>query len=411
MKASYHNGRTGSAKHNDRNFDLEKSDHIRSGYNNLYWNCYDGFYDDKTKTGQMAFEDVERKFYTENYAQAQEAINARYIKNRHQEKCKTIDDLLKGAHTRPEETILQIGSQKTGYPSAEVLGRCLLELLEEFKKYESNIHILDFAIHLDELTPHAQLRKVYDYDTPEGKRMGQDKALKALGFNLKNQNKKRGQYNNRKQSFDEHIRERWYTILKEHGLEIDTVPKEEAPGHLDSLNFKTQEEKKRYEETHQARLEEESKLQETHKRIDKLYEESDQHIKRTLTGKKVNISVEDFNLMVNGKKEAEEAVTKAEEQERKARDEMYNYRDENRQIKKELYETTNQRNWYMDAAQNASKNAVTVENELRRIKNRQPKSTKSIDEGYWKRDYGEDVIYDLNETRPPSRSIDRGISR
>ena len=50
MKATRHNGRSGKhgtydAKHNDRRFDVENSEHIdaeRTKFN-IYWDCYQGY--------------------------------------------------------------------------------------------------------------------------------------------------------------------------------------------------------------------------------------------------------------------------------------------------------------------------------------------------------------------------------
>lgn len=50
MKASRHNGRSGKhgvydVKHNDRDFDVEHSEHIDSERTkqNVYWDCYQGY--------------------------------------------------------------------------------------------------------------------------------------------------------------------------------------------------------------------------------------------------------------------------------------------------------------------------------------------------------------------------------
>ena len=50
MKASRHNGRSGKhgvydVKHNDRDFDVENSEHIDAERtkDNVYWDCYQGY--------------------------------------------------------------------------------------------------------------------------------------------------------------------------------------------------------------------------------------------------------------------------------------------------------------------------------------------------------------------------------
>ena len=63
-------------KHNDRNFDVTKSDHINQDrmHLNKYWNLYG--YEDRT------FEEIEKMFYEKVYSKHIDAQNQRYIKGR-----------------------------------------------------------------------------------------------------------------------------------------------------------------------------------------------------------------------------------------------------------------------------------------------------------------------------------------
>ena len=106
MRVTAHNGRVGkngtySPKHNDRNFDLQNSPHINpeKSSGNWTWTCYKG----------LSFDDCEKKFYEQKFWKGLEAQNQRYIKNRHKEKVRTIDEYRSNPQTCPEETILQIG--------------------------------------------------------------------------------------------------------------------------------------------------------------------------------------------------------------------------------------------------------------------------------------------------------------
>lgn len=61
MKATRHNGRSGKhgtydAKHNDRRFDVENSEHIDAERTkmNVYWDCYQGY--GKTVTVKVSVE-------------------------------------------------------------------------------------------------------------------------------------------------------------------------------------------------------------------------------------------------------------------------------------------------------------------------------------------------------------------
>ena len=64
MKASRHNGRSGKhgvydVKHNDRDFDVEHSEHIDSERTkqNVYWDCYQGYttMEDQGKENNFSF--------------------------------------------------------------------------------------------------------------------------------------------------------------------------------------------------------------------------------------------------------------------------------------------------------------------------------------------------------------------
>ena len=118
LKLTRHNGRAGkhgtyNPKHNDRNFDLTNSEHIdpERAKGNIYWDCYHGIRSASDKDKQTAaFSDVEKMFYEIHYAHFVENQNARNAKIRHTERNRTIEDLLAGKKTCPEETIYQFGT-------------------------------------------------------------------------------------------------------------------------------------------------------------------------------------------------------------------------------------------------------------------------------------------------------------
>ena len=118
LKLTRHNGRAGphgtyNPKHNDRNFDLTNSEHINLERvkGNIYWDCYHGIRSASDKDKQTAaFSDVEKMFYEIHYSHFVENQNARNAKIRHTERNRTIEDLLAGKKTCPEETIYQFGT-------------------------------------------------------------------------------------------------------------------------------------------------------------------------------------------------------------------------------------------------------------------------------------------------------------
>ena len=225
MRATYRCSRAGSAKHNDRSFNLDKADHIDQGRTsaNENWHCF------RKVNPDMSFTEVEETFYAKRYSEALEATNKRYREQYHPERCKTIQDLLKGPKTRPEEVIFQIGDKDVN-PGIDVLRDCMRDLYQRMsswnKDHGRHLHILNYSIHLDEKTPHIHQRQCWDYIDKDGHyRLGQEKALEASGVELPDPDKPVGRYNNRKMSFDKMIRSMWLEVLQDHGLEVETIPR------------------------------------------------------------------------------------------------------------------------------------------------------------------------------------------
>lgn len=234
MKVSMQNGRNGSAKHNDRNFDITKSKHIKEDaeYSNSYINCYE---DDS-----LTFEECERKYYKEHFSDMFDCINQNYIKDGHIEKCKTIEQFMQIKRYTPTETILQIGNVE-GSANEVDFSKCVQEYLKELQKFE-NFKVLDVAFHFDEATPHAHLRGVFFYEENGIEKIGQEKALEKMGIELPKPDKKVGQYNNRKITFDAHMREKWQDICEEYGFEIDRNVKSGSQKHKEKIDYIVQKE-------------------------------------------------------------------------------------------------------------------------------------------------------------------------
>ena len=104
LKLTRHNGRSGkhgtyNPRHNDRRFDVENSEHIDAerARQNVYWDCYRGFtthdFRENPEQPDFSFEEIERMYYYEHYADHVNAQNARNEKTRHIERNRTVDDL------------------------------------------------------------------------------------------------------------------------------------------------------------------------------------------------------------------------------------------------------------------------------------------------------------------------------
>ena len=233
LKLTRHNGRAGAhgtynPKHNDRSFNLANSEHIdpERAKGNIYWDCFHGFRSalDPQDPDDLAatFSDVERQFYESRYTTFIEGQNERNAKIRHTERNRSIPDLLSSRKTCPEETIYQLGTLDE-HASAEDLLSVVTEFIEEFKaKYGDHVHVLDWALHLDESTPHIHERHVFDCENKYGEvAPQQEKALEALGFDLPDPAKPLSRRNNRKITFDAACRKMLFEIAKRHGLDLE----------------------------------------------------------------------------------------------------------------------------------------------------------------------------------------------
>ena len=246
MRVTRHNGRSGkngvyNVKHNDRDFDVRNSEHIHDNKvkQNLYWDWMQGGRTEINKKRKpLSFEQVEKKYYEEHYSDYLEGQNARYIKNRHKEKIRTMDDLLNDKKICPEETILQIGNMNDSVSLTE-LANIAFEYFDEFKKrYGDHVHILDWALHMDEATPHIHERHVFDYVNDYGElQLKQEKALEALGFELPFPEKKPSKNNNRKIAFDSECRKLFLDICEKHIGAVEREPIYGGKQYLEKNDF------------------------------------------------------------------------------------------------------------------------------------------------------------------------------
>ena len=249
MKLTRHNGRVGkngayNPKHNDRRFDIENSEHIDAdrANQNIYWDCYTGFSSAKirehAKENDYSFEKIEQLYYFEHYADHIQAQNERNEKTRHTERNRTVTDLLTNNKTCPEESIYQIGTIDESV-SGELLAKIAIEFFAEMEeKFGSHVHILDWALHLDEGTPHIHERHVFDCENKYGELCPQqEKALEELGIPLPNPDRKKGRNNNRKQTFDAECRKMLFRICAKHNLHLQIEPTYGGRGYLEKQDF------------------------------------------------------------------------------------------------------------------------------------------------------------------------------
>ena len=280
MKLTRHNGRSGkhgayNPKHNDRSFEVENSEHIDLNRikENIYWNCYQGLYRAEAKEGiqRYSFEEVERLYYIQNYSEHIQAQNDRNEKARHPERNRKVEDLLKNNKTCPEESIYQIGTIEETL-SGETLVRIAVDFFKEMEqKYGEHFHIIDWALHMDEGTPHIHERHVFDCENKYGELCPQqEKALEKLGVPLPHPDKKKGRNNNRKQTFDADCRELLFEICQKYGVYLDKIPSYGGRGYLEKQDYILEKQKTKLVETRQKIADSEQIIAEQEQKLEEL---------------------------------------------------------------------------------------------------------------------------------------------
>ena len=279
MRLTRHNGRAGkfgtyNPKHNDRQFHVEKSDHINPARTkfNIYFDCYTGYhgngFPERDPESIISFEEIERIYYADHYGDFIEGQNRRNEAHGHADRNRTTEDLLANKTTCPEETIYQIGTIDE-HVSKDVLFAIVTEFLAEFeRRFGTHVHILDFALHCDEGTPHIQERHVFDCENQYGELCPQqEKALEELGFELPDPGKPKSKYNRRKNVFDAACWEMLFDITERHGLHLDREPSYGGRKYLEKQDYLMKQKEKLAAQEKQIE-QKESELEELSIRID-----------------------------------------------------------------------------------------------------------------------------------------------
>ncbi|MBQ6407950.1 MAG: hypothetical protein IJJ64_07925, partial [Butyrivibrio sp.] len=250
VRVTNHNGRvskkTGKPydpKHNDRNFDKENAENLldnpeRKNIDHQWLDDLDP--DNKSQLFSMLHidketltnEEAESLYYQIFYKKWLDDQNEKHLKSRHTERIKNMDMVRENKNYCPEEEILKIGKMEDEQVDPKVYDKCVDEYISFLKEtYGTHLHILDWNTHSDEAGGmHTHIRWVWDYtDEKDGLlKIGQDKALEQLGFDLPDPTQKRSRYNNRKQPFTAQNREKWLDICEAHGIEVERTADKKA---------------------------------------------------------------------------------------------------------------------------------------------------------------------------------------
>lgn len=235
-------GRAYSPKHDDRAFNRQNAPHIDPARtaDNWTWTWMENY-------GRLcSFEDAERIFYAKHLSDHLQAVNGRYEAQRHAERVKTIDEYRKAPQSCPEETIVCIGN-RNNHPDPGELLAAYLELQHWQQRQFPQLHVLDYALHLDEQgAPHIHERHVWTYTDADGHlAIGQARALKQMNIQRPHPEQPRSRYNNEKMTYTAMVRAQFAEICRKRGLEIETQPRERSQSGLTLIEYQARQEEQR----------------------------------------------------------------------------------------------------------------------------------------------------------------------
>lgn len=239
VKASFRNSRTGKkgqlccASHNDRSKGLGEHIHQDRMDENEYYVNVDGHIKSIEHTNYKNFEEFEKSYY-EKFQKHLDAQNQKYIERRQQKRiiknekgeALTAPELyLKSKKTAPMETIMQIGDSKTPMDDTtrkELTRKAFASWLKNYISPVAGGHyqVMDFAIHMDEATPHIHLRGCFvNRDADGHPELAQNRAIKAIKErcpdifkNARNPSGKRGDKD--LIALTDYMRNSWYDAIE-----------------------------------------------------------------------------------------------------------------------------------------------------------------------------------------------------
>lgn len=178
----------------------------------------------------MSFDQCNLKYYEETFGTQVEQTNQNCIKSRHKERVITMDEWCKKTMHAPKEQLIQIGNVEN-CPDVETSLQCFKEYLNWLNDWNDEhgnpFFILNWAMHQDEMgAPHVHLRRTWPWmDKETGlTTTDQTKAVLKAGILPPEPTKKIMKKNNPKMTFDKMCREKWISIARSHGLEIEDTP-------------------------------------------------------------------------------------------------------------------------------------------------------------------------------------------
>ena len=247
-RVATHNGRAGkkgaySARHNDRDFDLDEAPHIDPTLTPFNQNVrYAGELKATTNV------EYEMAFYEAHFGASLARKNAAYREKGKKSQIKTMEQYYRAVKSCPEETLFTAGKDIDPQLLWNIYGQYQAWKAEAFPQCQT----LTASLHVDEpdAMPHIHERSVWiGHDAHGMEVVGQAKALAEMGVLPPDPQQKYGQHNNAKQTFSAACRQKFLDLCKSHGLEIIEEPLPKDKVGLELTEYKIQHAEERLQKT------------------------------------------------------------------------------------------------------------------------------------------------------------------
>ena len=237
MKATLESDKCGgknAARHNDRSFDVSKAENIGDIRLDTVTFFPNGGEPKKVPLERRRLEKLEEEYYRSRFGSSLDAQRERHLKARHKDRAEgcTAERYYNSQRTCPTSIIFQIGKEGE-YKDRKTFIKALKEAIRAIEEgnEDARIKVLSIAVHGSETSLHAHMRLSFEVRGKDGWEVNQEKCLEKLGYKLPDEEKKKGRYNNRKMSWTEQTRQKWYDTIErvDPEIKIDRTPNPHNP--------------------------------------------------------------------------------------------------------------------------------------------------------------------------------------
>lgn len=158
--------------------------------------------------------------------------NERYRKNRHYDRCKSMNQFMNTPIYKPEEEILQVGCMGNTITKEQ-----LLEIYQDYYKWHNEmfpeVKFLNVVLQMGEGgVPRLYIRRLWIVEISDGFEISQEGVLRLHDIKRPDLNKPKDRYNNSKMTYTKMVRDKLLEICLLHGVDVDTEVKDGDAKHL-----------------------------------------------------------------------------------------------------------------------------------------------------------------------------------